>query len=235
MLTPNIDDCAVCYHDNILVYSTYEREHEEHLRKMLQQLDELGLYCKAKKCQFGVSDVGVLGFVINSDGIGMESDRIARIKDWPTPVSIPNVPMLLGFANCYQQFIRKYAKVTLHLTELLRTTEIVCSLKAPGNAPGIPNKPLPEWKSTREAELAFRNLKKAFTDHLILQHFDSAKPRNLETNATGFAIACILNYNHGFRTLRPVNFYYRKYSHAKQSYDTYVQKLVAIVETMKQW
>jgi hypothetical protein len=50
-------------------------------------------------------------------------------------------------------------------------------------------------------------LKKAFTEALILQHFDPAKPIILQTKASGFAIAGILNQYDGFRTLRSVNFY----------------------------
>jgi len=53
-LRPYIDDFAVCYLDDILIYSTNEKEHEDHVRKVLQRLQEFGLYCKAEKCQFGV-------------------------------------------------------------------------------------------------------------------------------------------------------------------------------------
>jgi hypothetical protein len=65
-LRPYIDDFTVCYLDDILIYSTNEKEHEDHVRKVLQRLQEFGLYCKAEKCQFGVREVGFLGFVINS-------------------------------------------------------------------------------------------------------------------------------------------------------------------------
>jgi hypothetical protein len=116
-LRPYIDDFAVCYLDDILIYSTNEKEHEEHVRQVLQRLKEFGVYCKAEKCQFGVSEVSFLGFVITPDGVGMESDRISTMKDWPTPKSVRDVEVLLGFTNFYQRFIRKYAKVTLPLTE----------------------------------------------------------------------------------------------------------------------
>jgi len=57
------------------------------------------------------------------------------------------------------------------------------------------------------AELAFRMLKKAFTDEPIHQHFDLMKPIILQTDASGFAIAGILNQYDGFGSLRPVNVY----------------------------
>ena len=165
----------------------------------------------------------------------MESDRIATIEDWPMPKSIRDVQVLLGFANFYRRFIRKYAKVTLPFTELMRMTEIARTLKAPGKAPGKPNEPLPKWEWTREAELAFRKLKKAFPDAPILQHFDPAKPIILQTDASGFAIAGNLNQYDRFETLRPVNFYARKCSPAEQKNDTYDRELLAIMATMKQW
>jgi hypothetical protein len=90
-LQPYIDDFAVSYLDNILIYSTHEKEREVHLRQVLKRLRELGLKCKAEKCQFGVSEVGFLGFVIAPDGVGMESHRISTIEDWPTPKSIRDV------------------------------------------------------------------------------------------------------------------------------------------------
>jgi hypothetical protein len=84
-LWPYIDDFAVCYIDDILMYSKHEKEHEEQVRQVLQRLKECGLYCNAEKCQFGVSEVSFLGFVITPYGVGMESDRISTIEDWPTP------------------------------------------------------------------------------------------------------------------------------------------------------
>ena len=113
---------------------------------MLQRLREFGLNCKAEKCQFRVSKVGFLGFVITPDGVGMESDRIATIKDWPTPKSIRDVQVLLVFTNFYRRFIRKYAKVTLPQTEVLKSSETSRGKKSEGSAKL-------EW--TREAELAF--------------------------------------------------------------------------------
>jgi hypothetical protein len=206
----------VCYLDDILIYSTNEKEHEDHVRKVLQRLREFGLYCKAEKCQFRVREAGFLGFVINSDGIGMESDRISTIEDWPTPESVRDVQVLLGFRNFYRRFIRKYAKVTAPMSNLLKTQ---------GSQ---------KWEWTRDAELALRKLKKAFTVAPILQHFNRQKPIILHTDATGFAITGILNQYDGFGILRPVNFCCRKCSAAEQKYDTYDRELLAIVETLKQ-
>jgi hypothetical protein len=117
-LRPDIDDFAVCFLDDLLIYSPYEKDHVEHVRQVLQRLKELVLYCKAGKCQFGVSEVGFLGCVNSPDGVGVESDRFSTIGNCPIPKSIRDVQVLFGFKNFYRKFIRKYANVTLLHTEL---------------------------------------------------------------------------------------------------------------------
>jgi hypothetical protein len=140
---PYIDYFAVCYLDDILIYSTNKQQAEEQFRKVQEQLRELGLYGKADQCRFGVSEVGFLRFVISPDGIAMESDRISTIEDWPTPESVRDVQVLLGFTHFYRQFIRKYSKVTMPISDLLKKAK----------NPRMPKQVIWEW--TRDAELAF--------------------------------------------------------------------------------
>jgi hypothetical protein len=52
----------------------------------------------------------------------MESDGISTIVDWPTPNSIRDVLVLLGFVNFYRRFIPEYAKMTPALVELLQNS-----------------------------------------------------------------------------------------------------------------
>jgi hypothetical protein len=122
-LRPYIDHFAVCYLDNILIYSTNAEEYEVQVRKVVEQLREFGLCGKAEKCLFGVSEVGFLGFVISPDGIAMDSDRISTIEDWPTPESVRDVHVLHGFTNLYWWFIKKYAKVRTLISDLLKKAE----------------------------------------------------------------------------------------------------------------
>jgi len=59
-LRPYIGDFTVCYLDNILFYSTNEKEHEDHIWNMLQHIQEFVLNCNTEKCQFAVREVGFL-------------------------------------------------------------------------------------------------------------------------------------------------------------------------------
>ena len=214
---PLLDDFVICYLDDVLIYSADPAKHEDHVRAVLAKLKENGLYCKASKCEFSVPCVNFLGFIVSENGVEMEMGKIESIEEWPVPESVKDVQVLLGFTNFYRRFIKRYAKLTAALTDLLK------------------RKPGDKWEWTRAADLAFHKLKRAFTDAPILQHFDPTKPITLQTDASGFAIAGILNQYDGFGVLRPVAFYSRKCTAAEQNYDTYDRELLPIVKSFKHW
>ena len=49
---PYLDQFIVVFVDDILIYSQFEEEHEDHLRIVLQTLREHQLYAKFSKCEF---------------------------------------------------------------------------------------------------------------------------------------------------------------------------------------
>ena len=49
---PYLDRFVIVFIDGILIYSRSREEHEDHLRSVLQALQEHQLYAKFLKCQF---------------------------------------------------------------------------------------------------------------------------------------------------------------------------------------
>ena len=74
--------------DDILIYSKTQKEHEEHLRLVLQCLRDNQLYANAAKCKFFKSEIQYLGHVILGDGISVDPTKIQVIIDWPTPTNV---------------------------------------------------------------------------------------------------------------------------------------------------
>ena len=52
----------------------------------------------------------------------MKAKRIKIIKDWPKPKLVRNIPVFLGFANFYWQFIQGFSRIAAPLTSMLKTT-----------------------------------------------------------------------------------------------------------------
>ncbi|GJT95971.1 putative reverse transcriptase domain-containing protein [Tanacetum coccineum] len=62
-----------------------EKEHEEHLKAILELLKKEKLYAKFSKCEFWIPKVQFLGHVIDRRGIHVDPAKIESIKDWASP------------------------------------------------------------------------------------------------------------------------------------------------------
>ena len=69
-----LDICCVVYLDDILIYSRNEREHKKHVTMVMECLWKAHLFIKQSKCEFSVSEVAFLGYIIGTHGISMEPD-----------------------------------------------------------------------------------------------------------------------------------------------------------------
>ena len=58
---------------------------------------------------------------MSSKGISMEAKKIEVVKVLPEPKSIRNIPVFLGFANFYWQFIQGFYKIIAPFISMLKT------------------------------------------------------------------------------------------------------------------
>ncbi|GJS25487.1 putative reverse transcriptase domain-containing protein [Tanacetum coccineum] len=82
---PYLDRFMIVFIDDILIYSKSRKEHEGHLKLILNLLKNEELYAKFSKYEFWLSKVQFLGHVIDSEGIHVDSAKIEAIKDWASP------------------------------------------------------------------------------------------------------------------------------------------------------
>ncbi|KAF7640827.1 hypothetical protein LDENG_00011580, partial [Lucifuga dentata] len=104
------------YLDDILIFSRSRDEHVHHVQSVLQHLLENSLFCKAEKCEFHVSSVSFLGFIVAEGSIQMDPEKVSAVTSWPVPESRKQLQRVLGFANFYRRFIRGYSSVAVPLT-----------------------------------------------------------------------------------------------------------------------
>ncbi|GKE45806.1 putative reverse transcriptase domain-containing protein, partial [Tanacetum coccineum] len=78
---PYLDRFVIVFIDDILIYSKSRKEHEGHLKLILNLLKKEELYAKFSKCEFWLSKVQFLGHVIDSEGIHVDPAKIKAIKD----------------------------------------------------------------------------------------------------------------------------------------------------------
>ncbi|MBW0547187.1 hypothetical protein O181_086902 [Austropuccinia psidii MF-1] len=83
-----LDVYVIVYLDDIMVFSKYEGEHVTHVFTVLARLRANDLFAKASKCLFHVSSVEYLGYVISSEGLKMDQEKVQQILNLPPPRNI---------------------------------------------------------------------------------------------------------------------------------------------------
>lgn len=222
-----LDLFCTAYIDDILVYSESEKEHTEHVLKVLRKLKERNLQLDIDKCEFDVKEVKYLGLIITTEGIQMDPGKVAAIREWQTPKSAKDVLAFTGFAGFYRRFIPRFSDIVRPLRECVRGEQFL-------SKSGKRKVKYGPFAWTAEHEKAFQDLKRAFETNTLLAHFDPDKETWVETDASDFVTAGVLSQMHD-GVLRPVAFFSKKMKPAECNYMIYDKELLAIIRSFETW
>src|SRR5690606_18454128 len=115
-----IDHFVVVYLDDILIYSKDKEQHIQHVKQVMKKLRDAQLQVKLSKCVFHAKEVEFLGFIINSEGVKMDQNKVKSILDWRPPQSVKDIQSFVGLANFYHRFIKGFSKIVSPITRLLK-------------------------------------------------------------------------------------------------------------------
>ena len=122
---PYLDQFFVVFVDDILIYSQSEKEHEDHLRVVLQLLRDLRLYAKFSKCEFWLTEVRFLGHVVSASGMSVDPEKVEAVMNWERPKSVFEIRSFLGLDGYYKRFIKDFSRLVAPMTRLTRK-EVKC-------------------------------------------------------------------------------------------------------------
>ena len=80
IIRAHLDQTAITYLDNILVYSKTQQEHTKHVKDVLRYLQEVGLKLNLKKCEFNKLEVEFLRYIIGIKGIKIDPEKVKVIQ-----------------------------------------------------------------------------------------------------------------------------------------------------------
>ena len=161
-------------------------------------------------------EVSFIGFMISPNGVGMETDRIVTIEDWPTPKSICDLHVLLGFTNFYWRFIEGFSHITWPLFDLTKADSAF------------------KWSS--EEKLAFDTLRERITLAPILVLPNNSRPYRVEADSSDFATGAILSQQDlEDEKWHPVAFLSKSLSLVERNYEIHDKEMLAIVWALEEW
>ena len=167
-------EIALCFLDDIIVFS---RTFDEHLSRLRQVFDRLNLFkvkLKPKKCQFMKSEVAYLGHRVSAEGISADPKKIEAIKEWKRPTTATQVRSFLGLAQYYRRFVKNFSSVASPLYDCIRHGERKIS-----------------WESDQES--AFQEIKNRLSSPPVMAHPNFDLPFVVDTDASCVGIGCVLS------------------------------------------
>jgi transposase InsO family protein len=214
VLREHLDIFVIAYLDDILIYSQNEKEHKEHVRKVLKLLQKHSLLVDPDKCKWHQEEVEFLGCIVGKNGVRMSPDKIKVVQEWPTPTTVKEIQAFIGFINFNRHFIKDFSKHAIPLTELTK-------------------KDVPfEW--TDKHNKAFETLKQACVEPPVLVTFRTGEPLRFETDASDLAVGmCAKQERNG--KWHPIAYHSRKFTSAEENYDVHDKELLAIVIALEHW
>ena len=158
--------------DDILITAETEDQLLERVREVLQRCREHGMTISEKKLEVGQS-VKFAGHVVGVDGVRPDPERLAAIKDFPSPTNLTQLRSFLGLANQLSSFVPDTAHCTVKMRQLMKKQVAY------------------QWLPDHESE--FVQVKNMLTSPTLVKYFDPSLPTVILTDASrlyglGFAL-----------------------------------------------
>ena len=91
VLREYLDIFYTAYLDDILIYNNSLKEHQKHVKLVLQALKIARLQVEIEKCEFHTTETCYLGLIIGIDGIRMDLKKIETVKNWKQPQNLKDI------------------------------------------------------------------------------------------------------------------------------------------------
>ncbi|GKB38600.1 hypothetical protein Tco_0883542 [Tanacetum coccineum] len=207
---PMLDKSVIVFIDDILVYSKDKKEHEAHLREVLETLIKERLYAKFTKCEFWLQEIQYLGHEVNFEGIKVDPAKIKAVMNWQTPKDVGEIRSFLGLAGYYRRFIQDFSKIASSLTKLTKK-----------NTPFV-------WGE--EQEEAFVTLRRKLCETPILVLPDGTEDMVVYCDASYFSLGCVL-----MQRGKVIAYASRQLKKHEENYPTHDLEFAAVVFALKTW
>ena len=182
-------EILLLYLDDILVFSKSFEEQLQRLEIVFNRLRSQSLKIKPSKCQFFHKEVKYLGHIVSEEGVKIDPDKRALIKDWKT----------LEYEKYYDLFWvkqviteNKFIKWLSQIASPLHATLSKQENKNTGKKKSTKQIPFKKkWNS--KCSIAFVNLRKCLMSTPILGFPDFRSPFILETDTSFDGLGTVLS------------------------------------------
>ncbi|CAI7811541.1 unnamed protein product [Closterium sp. NIES-54] len=113
-------ECAACYIDDVVIFSTTEQQHLQDVERTLAAIETEGLTYHLKKCRWGEQTVQYLGYEVKGGQIRIQQAKLEVLDRLREPKDKSGLRAVLGFLSYYRRFVPNFSKRVAVLNGLLR-------------------------------------------------------------------------------------------------------------------
>jgi hypothetical protein len=200
---------APVYIDDVNVHSKTFEQHLQDLEEVFDRIRKANLKLSLEKCHFCFQEIKFLGYIVGKDGIKVDMEKIEKVQKFPRPGNVSELRSFVGLASYFRRFVKDFSKIVKPLTELFQKDKNY------------------EWKERQEK--SFEELKRKLTEAPILIYPDFDKIFTLYTDASGYALGCVLSQEDKDGKERVVAYASRSLTKAEQNYATTEKECLAVI------
>ncbi|KAI2647390.1 Transposon Tf2-8 polyprotein [Labeo rohita] len=195
-LLADMEGVAV-YMDDVIVYGKDMTEHDNHLKRVLERMESVGLKLNKDKCVFRKAELSFLGHVVDAQDVRADPEKVRAISDLHEPNNINELRRALGLINYMSKYIPDLATTGGPLYELLKRERA--------------------WTWDEPQKNAFSTLKSLLTKAPVLAHYDPAKETAVSADASSYGIGGVLLQKHD-NSWKPVAYCSRRLTGSETRY-----------------
>lgn len=199
--------------DDLFVYSKTPGEHIRHLDLVFSRLEKGQLYVSPKKCEFMTEETEFLGLIVGRNGVRVNPEKVAILRDWPRPNTLTEVRSFVGQIQFFRRFVKGLSDIVASLTGLTK--------KGSG---------IQDWDS--KCEESFNSLKQAAP---ILTSPNWKRPFHCHVDTSRKAVGGTLTQLDEDGNGRVVAFFLKRLSQAEEGYTANERKLLGLVYFLKRF
>ena len=216
------DQICIPYLDDIIVFSKSFEEHVEHVRLVLQKLQQHGVKLKPGKCRLFKRQVSFLGRIVSEKGYNIDpkaTEAVILLKS-KIPRTVGEVRRVIGLLGVYRRHIKDFSKIAKPIYELLEG-KVNTNQNSRKNGQLPSNHPI-QWSMKHQT--ALNTLIDCVTSPPILAYPDYSSPYVVHTDASQNGLGAVLYQRQG-GTLRVIAYASRTLTQAEKNYHLHAGKL----------
>ena len=208
---PSLEPHLFGYLDDLIISTSTIEKHIEILTEVHKRLKTANLTINLSKCKFVRASLPFLGFIVDSEGIRTDPEKVKTIHEYPRPSTVTQIKRFLGMIGWYRRFIPDFSTHSAIITALMAGKK--------------KSQPI-VWSP--EANKSFEELKSRLTKAPVLVAPDFSKPFTIQTDASATGLAAVL-----FQEIEgkehPIAYASKTMNSAQKNYSVTEQECLAVL------